>query len=117
MAVSQSIYEVIEIPLQDGTTVELRPASIALLKKGQKALEKLAEVEESDDTLNALIDVCIVLLKKQRPTWGDPENRELVEDLLDLDSVYKIIEVFLGVKLNDPKLIEAAMRAAATTEQ
>lgn len=113
MAVSQSIYEIVEIPLQDGSTVELRPASIALLRKGQKALEKLADVESSDDTLDALIDICIVLLKKQRPTWADPENRELVEDSLDLDTVYKIIEVFLGVKLNDPKLIEAATKAAA----
>src|SRR3712207_3392856 len=98
MAVPQNIYEVIEIPLQDGTLVELRPASIALLKKGQKALEKLAEVEDADDTLDTLLDIVIVLLKKQRPEWADPDNRELVEDLLDLETVYKVIEVFLGVK-------------------
>lgn len=117
MAVSQSIYEVIEVPLQDGTMVELKPASIALLRKGQKALEALGDVEDADDTLDALINICIVLLKKQRPEWADPENRETVEDLLDLETVYKIIEVFLGVKLNDPKLIEQAIRMQAQIKQ
>jgi hypothetical protein len=38
MALPQNIYEVITVPLQDGTTVELKPASIKLLKAGQKEL-------------------------------------------------------------------------------
>jgi hypothetical protein len=107
-----NIYEVIEVPLQDGTTIELRPASISLLKKGQKALDKLGGVKNADETLDVLLDICVVLLKKQRPDFADPENRELVEDLFDLETVYKVIEVFLGVKLNDPKLVETAIRMA-----
>lgn len=113
MAQTQSIYEVIEVPLQDGSLIELRPASISLLKKGQVALDKLTGVKDAEETLNVLLDICIVLLKKQRPEFADPDNRELVEDLFDLDTVYKVIEVFLGVKLNDPKLVETALRMAA----
>lgn len=113
---TQNIYEVFEVPLQDGSTIQLRPASISLLKKGQKELDRLGEVKDAEDTLNVLLDIVVVLLKKQRPEFADPENRELVEDLFDLDTVYKVIEVFLGVKLNDPKLVEAAMRVAAAQE-
>jgi hypothetical protein len=52
-------------------------------------------------------------LKKQRPELGDAETgKALAEDLFDLETVYKVIEVMLGVKLNDPKLVEAAMRTA-----
>lgn len=114
-----SIYEVLEVPLQDGRTVELKPASIALLKKGNKELQRLfdGEAETTDETLDILLDVVIVLLKKQIPELGDKDSgKEMAEELFDLDTVYKVIEVFLGVKLNDPKLIEAAMRAAQVEE-
>lgn len=113
MALPQNIYEVITIPLQDGSTVELKPASIKLLKAGQKELEKLTDVSTNEETLEVLLSTVVALLKKQRPELVD---RELAEDLFDLDTVYKVIEVMLGVKLNDPKLIEAAMRLDAQTK-
>jgi hypothetical protein len=117
MALPQNIYEVITVPLQDGTTVELKPASIKLLKAGQKELQKLGEIKESDAadaTLDVLLDVCVTLLKKQRPELID---REVAEELFDLETIYKVIEVMLGVKLNDPKLLEAAMRISAENEK
>jgi hypothetical protein len=111
---AQNIYEVTIVPLQDDTTVELKPASIKLLKAGNKQLERLGDATNTDETLDVLLDTVIVLLKRQRPELADPETgKELAEDLFDLDTVYKVIEVMLGVKLNDPKLIEAAMRAQA----
>ena len=110
---TQNIYEVVEVPLQDGSTVELKPASIKLLKAGNKQLERLGGAKDTDETLDILLDVCTVLLKRQRPELADPENgKELAEDLFDLETVYKVIEVMLGVKLNDPALVEAALRAA-----
>lgn len=107
MALPQNIYEVITIPLQDGSTIELKPASIKLLKAGNKELERLTDASTNEDTLEILLDVCIAMLRKQRPELVD---RELAEDLFDLDTIYKVIEVMLGVKLNDPKLLEAALR-------
>lgn len=110
---AQNVYETETVALQDGSTVELRPASIKLLKAGNKELEKLSETKTTDDTLDVLLSTCVVLLKKQRPELADPETgTALAEDLFDLETVYKVIEVMLGVKLNDPKLVEAAMKAA-----
>jgi len=40
------------------------------------------------------------------------EYREYLEDVLDLDTIYKVLEVAGGLKLNDPKLMEAALRVA-----
>lgn len=110
---TQNIYDVVVVPLQDGTTVELKPASIKILKAGNKVLERLATAEDTDASIDVLLDTVIVCLKRQRPDLADPETgKALAEDLFDLDTVYKVIEVFLGVKLNDPKMIEAALRAA-----
>jgi hypothetical protein len=110
---AQNIYEVVVVPLQDDSTIELKPASIKLLKAGNRELERLQGVKDTEETLDVLLNTCVVLLKKQRPDLEGPEGRELAEDLFDLETVYKVIEVMLGVKLNDPKLVEAAMRAAS----
>jgi hypothetical protein len=109
-----NIYETMVVPLQDGTTVELKPANIKLLKKGTKLINTLTEATDEDEFLDKLIDLVVVLLGRQRPEWT--EDRELAEDALDIETVYKVIEVFLGVKLNDPKLLETAMRVQAEQE-
>lgn len=113
-----NIYETVTVALQDGSTVDLKPASIKLLKAGNRELEKLGEAKDTEETLDVLLKTCIVLLKKQRPELADPETGySLAEDLFDLDTVYKVIEVMLGVKLNDPKMVEAALRAAEAAER
>lgn len=112
----QNVYEVFEVPLQDGSKVTLKPASIKLLKAGQKELDRLAEAKDTDETLDILLDVVTALLKNQKPELADEETgKEKAEELFDLDTIYKVIEVFLGVKLNDPKLLEAAMRMQQET--
>jgi hypothetical protein len=112
----QSVYETVVLPLQDGSTIECKPASIKLLKAGNKELERLGEAEETDETIDILLDVVIVLLAKQRPDLAAEGGKELAEDLFDMDTVYRVIEVFLGVKLNDPNLIEAALRLQETEQ-
>jgi hypothetical protein len=117
---TQNVYEVITVPLQDGSEVELKPASIKLLKKGQAELDRLASAESSDETLDILLDVVTLLLAKQRPDLVGPvgsEARDLAEDLFDLETIYKVVEVYLGVKLNDPNLVEAAIRQMQKDEQ
>lgn len=108
---AQNVYEVLTVPLQDDTTVELKPANIKLLKKGTKLIGELGEAANEDEFLDRLIDIVVVMLEKQKPEWT--KDRELAEDALDINTVYKVIEVTLGVKLNDPKLLEVAARIQA----
>lgn len=112
----QNVYETVVLPLQDGSTIECKPASIKLLKAGNKEMERLADAEDTDATIDILLDVVIVLIAKQRPELTTENGKELAEDLFDMDTVYRVIEVFLGVKLNDPNLIEAALRLQETEQ-
>jgi hypothetical protein len=129
---ANTVYTVEEYELQDGSLVTLKPANIAVSRKGHEMIGKLGdrpepvegeEPEEYDD-IHQLLDIVCLCLKRQRPEFETTDdkgkkvtNYEVMEDLFDLDTAFKVIEVYLGVKLNDPKLLEAAMQLAMATEE
>jgi hypothetical protein len=57
-----------------------------------------------------LLVTCATIAMKQ----FDEElaTKEKLEDILDLPTVYKIIEVAAGIKLNDPNALAAALAGA-----
>ncbi len=116
---ANTVYNVEEVELQDGTLVKLRPSNIATLRKTQKILDKLVELgkqdaseseamPDADEAVTLLVQMAAISLKSQVPAIA---NQEDAEELLDMDTIYKVIEVCMGVKLNDPKLTEAATEA------
>lgn len=125
-----TVYDVQELILQDGSTVTCRPANIKVMRKGTEMLSELGEAEDNDDGINRLLAIVCLCTKRERPEFETDEvddegektgkkvpNYELMEDLFDMDTVFKVIELYLGVKLNDPKLLEAAAQMALAKEQ
>lgn len=74
-----------------------------------KELEGLAGVETEEESLDKLLELSRVCLVGIKAAQADSED---LDDLLDLPTCYKIIEVCGGVKLNDPNLIAAAKELA-----
>lgn len=125
-----TVYEVQELVLDDGTTVTCKPANIKVMRKGNELLAKLGESEDNDDGINRLLDIVCLCTKRERPEFEIDElddegektgrrvtNYELMEELFDMETVFKVIELDLGVKLNDPKLLEAAAQMALLKAQ
>lgn len=104
-------YDIVEIELLDGTKLSLRPASIKTLRKFMKQFDEFGKVEDEDEGMTALVGMAGTLIEKQAPELA--ADQDALEDALDIQTVYKIIEVCGGIKLNDPKLLEAAMKATA----
>lgn len=118
-----TVYEVQELILDDGSTITCKPANIAVTRKGNELLAALGEVDDNDEGVHRLLDIVYLCLKRQRPDFGTDDengknvaNYELLEELFDYDTMFKVIEIFLGVKLNDPKLLEAALEVAKAQE-
>lgn len=122
-----TVYEVQELILQDGSTITCKPANIKVMRKGQELLSKLNEAEDDDDGINRLLDIVALCTKRERPEFEvetpvDPEdeskgtkrgtNYDLMSELFDMETVFKVIELDLGIKLNDPKMLEAAAQMA-----
>ena len=62
-----------------------------------------------EDNLDILVEASGIALTKQLPEIAG--NTEQLEDLLDIPTMWKIIEVAGGIKMADPNLL---MEAAGT---
>ena len=124
-------YSKREISLQDGQDVTLRPLPVARLRRFLKSWEAGAEIDnKEDDGFGVFINCCGIALEHEfkgkfdsglRASVADqekgefltPEYKEHLEEVLDLDTIFVILEVAGGIKMNDPKLLEEAAKNQA----
>jgi len=104
------IYESIELELLDGKVIEVKPLSIKNLREVMKAWNKTTQIESEDQFLDILIECVQIAMKQFAPDLA--EDRELLEDAVDLQTMYKILEVGADIKLNDPNQLAAALEQA-----
>lgn len=120
------IYKTKEIILQDDTEVLLRPLPIARLRRFMDAWSEFDKLPDGDDGLNILINCAGISLENnfkgkfdsmkanaEEREGGEhlsPEYKDYLEEVLDVDTIYEIMDVCGGIKLNDPKLLEAAIQ-------
>ena len=94
----------------DGTIATVRSLPIKPLRKFMEKLTGLEEAKSEVEFVDAVVALAVFCLKDNKDLneagVADPE------DVLDLPTAYKVIEVCGGVKLNDPKLVELAMEMA-----
>jgi len=90
--------------LMDGTKVVARPLKISLLRPFMK---KFAEVEavaqDNEKSMDILVDCVQIALQQYKPDLA--EDKKALEEILDLPTVYKIVEVASGVNLRDAELL------------
>lgn len=87
-----------EIMLLDGTKIVARPLKISLLKEFMKTFDGIADVaEDNEKSLDVLLKCVGIALKQYAP---DTEGKDL-EEILDLPTVYAIVEEASGIKLGE----------------
>lgn len=75
--------------------------------KGESKEE--TEKRQEGSGIERLVDAASICLENKLPELC--ANRELLEDALDMPTIYKIIELCGGIKLDDPNLVAAATAA------
>lgn len=115
-----------EISLQDGHDVTLRPLPVARLRRFLEAWEA-GTGDNTEDGFEAFINCCGIALEhefkgkfdalkatvegREKGEFLSTEYREHLEEVLDLDTIFVILEVAGGIKLNDPKLLQEALES------
>ena len=87
-----------DIKLIDGTILKAVPLKISLLRPFMTRFADLTKVaEDNDKSMDVLLDCIQIALKQYKPEIAD--DREALEDNIDLPTVYKLIDVASGVNL------------------
>ena len=94
-----TVHETQEVVLIDGTKVTVRPLKISLLRPFMKKFEGVAKVAEDNEKSMTLLVECVqIAMEQYKPELaGDIQK---LEDLLDLPTVYKIVEAASGINLS-----------------
>lgn len=91
-------------------------------------MEAFSKVQSEEEGLEVLLDAAAVCLMKQVPEyWDKHKNKnedgvarggysDEAEEAFDMPTVYRIIEICGGIKLNDPDLIRMAMESVQAAE-
>jgi hypothetical protein len=125
-----TVYDTVEIALQDNTNVVLKPLPIGQLRRFMAAWKEMAtvkdlpETEMEDASFTIYVNCAGIALEnhfKAEEKFADTrgkgkdvlskEYREYLEEVLDIDTIYKVMEVCGGLKLNDPNLLAALAEA------
>ncbi len=94
------VYETSEITLLNGTTVSMRPLKISLLRRFMARFEDIAKVaDDNEQSMDVLIDCVQIAMEQYAPDLA--ADKAVLEDNLDLPSVYKVIEAASGIKFDD----------------
>lgn len=109
-----TVYTVEEISLQNGETATLKPLVIKSLRKFMKIMEGFGQTTDEEQGFEILLDAAALCLKKDYPAFWDNDgdkHSEAFEEVADMPTIYKILDVCGGIKLNDPNLLAAATEA------
>lgn len=98
--------------LQDGTVVEIRPLNIKRLREFMEIIEKFENAENQTDVIDLMVDACAVAIARDNEELA--ADKEKLEDILDVPTMYRVLEIAGGVKLDDPNLARAAAQAGLT---
>ena len=91
-------HETQELVLMDGTKLEVRPLKISLLRPFMKKFEGVAAVaDDNEKSMTLLIECVKIAMEQYKPELADVAK---LEDILDLPTVYKIVEAASGVELS-----------------
>lgn len=94
------INEATVLTLIDGTSIEVRPLKISLLRDFMKKFEGIAKVaEDNEKSMNLLMECVQIAMKQYKPELA--ADLKALEDNIDLPTVYKIVEAASGINLSE----------------
>ena len=100
---ANTIFEVSELELLDGSTVTVRPLSIKNLKKFNAVIAGL-RVDDIDEekAMEIFVAAGVVCMEQLRPDLADPEA---FEEVVDGQTMMRILEKAGGLVTGSPNLV------------
>lgn len=93
-----TIYKSQLVYLFDGTEIEITPLKIKYLREFMDEFTNINKVSSDDESVAILTECVRICMKQYYPEIS--KNIDDIEDNMDLPTVYKILDVAAGIKIN-----------------
>jgi hypothetical protein len=103
------IYDSATIRLIDGTEIYITPLKIKYLRDFLDEFENIKTAKNDDESMSVLSNCATIAMKQYYPSIKTVEQ---LEDLCDLKTVYKIVDVAAGIKIDRDKEEEPVKQQA-----
>lgn len=93
----------VDMEFADGVTRSIKPLTIRRLRKFMKLVESLSSTEASkmdDDDIDKMMQAAAIVVEQSDPELA--ANTEKLEDAIDVDIFWKLIQIAMGNKISDP---------------
>ncbi len=94
-----TVYQTKIIKLMDGTEVEIIPLKIKYLRQFMEAFEDVKKSKNDDEAIESLVECVRISMKQFYPEISKSVSD--VEDNLDMPTIYKILDISAGIKINE----------------
>ena len=93
-----SVYDKKYFSLVDGTILVATPLKIKYLREFLEVFETIKEAKTDDESISVLVDCALITMKQYAPQIKTVDD---LEDSLDLPTIYEIIDIAAGIKINE----------------
>ena len=108
------IYESAYISLIDGTSIYITPLKIKYLRQFMKEFENVKGANGDSEAISALAKCALITMQQYYPKINTIED---LEDRIDLKTIYKILDIAAGIKIDkdsDQEVREQATESGAS---
>jgi hypothetical protein len=93
-----TVYEVKNIYTFDGEEIEISPLKIKYLREFMKNFEPIKQSKGDDESISILVKCAQIAMKQFNPSLS--RSLENIEDNFDLPTIYEIVDIGAGIKIN-----------------
>lgn len=93
------IYKIKNLKLLDGQEFEVSPIKIKYLRQLMNEFESVKSANGDLEAISALSNCARICMKQYRPDIA--LSAEVFEDHVDLNTIYQILDISAGIKIND----------------
>jgi hypothetical protein len=105
-----AVYQSKIIKLINGTELEIIPLKIKYLRQFMEAFEDVKKSKNDDEAIEFLVECVRISMKQFYPEIS--KNVSDIEDNFDMPTIYKILDVSAGIKINEKS--EEPVKSQAT---
>lgn len=101
------IYDSANIYLMDGTEIYITPLKIKYLREFMIAFEEVKSAQNDEEAIGYLSKCASITMKQYHPSIVND-----LEEHVDMPTIYKILDISAGIKINNKK--EESVKSQAT---